>query len=92
MTRAERIHQILTDGLAPQSLEITDDSHRHAGHNGWRPEGETHFRVEVVSDAFEGQSRVNRQQLVYRLLKDELDTGLHALQLKTRTPEEAGFR
>ncbi|MDX1710971.1 MAG: BolA family protein [Rhodovibrionaceae bacterium] len=91
MSRAERIRDKLNDGLRPRQLDVVDDSHRHEGHGGWRPEGETHFRVTVVSEAFAGKPRVQRQQLVYGLLKDELDAGLHALQLKTLTPEEAGL-
>jgi BolA protein len=91
MSRAARMRQALEEGLAPERLEIVDDSHRHEGHSGWRPEGETHFRVDVVSKAFEGQSRVARQQRVYAILKAELDAGLHALQIKARTPEEAGL-
>jgi BolA protein len=91
MDRAARIRRALDDGLSPRQLEIHDDSHRHEGHAGWRPEGETHFRVTVVAEAFAGKSRVQRQQLVYALLRGELDAGLHALQLKTLTPEEAGL-
>jgi len=91
MDRAERIRQKLNESLSPRRLDIADDSHRHEGHGGWRPEGETHFRIAVVSDAFAGKSRVQRQQQVYALLKEEFDSGLHALQLKTMTPEEAGL-
>lgn len=89
MTYAERIRQQLTEALAPQSLEIEDQSHLHKGHVGARPEGETHFRVRIVSSAFAGQSRVNRQRSVYRLLKAEMDERVHALALETLTPEEA---
>lgn len=87
--RAARIEQRLREALAPRQLEVTDDSHRHAGHAGARPEGETHFRVTVVSERFTGLSRVERQRLVNELLRAEFDAGLHALQLSTRTPAEA---
>ena len=91
-SRAQRIEACLAEALAPTSLEIQDDSHRHAGHAGARPEGETHFRVTVVSERFEGLSRVDRQRLVNGLLAAEFDSGLHALQLFTRTPAEAAAR
>jgi BolA family transcriptional regulator, general stress-responsive regulator len=80
----------LSEALRPQRLDVTDDSHRHAGHAGAKPEGETHFSVEIVADAFEGKSRVERQRLVYSILADELKERVHALQLTTRTPAEAG--
>lgn len=89
MSRAERIRTLLTEALAPSRLEITDDSAHHAGHAGASPEGETHFGVFIVSERFEGQSRVNRQRLVNRALKSEFDTGLHALAIRAVTPEEA---
>ncbi|HEY0836598.1 MAG TPA: BolA family protein [Azospirillum sp.] len=87
-TYAERIRSKLTDGLAPQRLEVVDDSGRHAGHAGARPEGETHFSVTVVAAAFEGKSRVERQRMVYALLKDELEERVHALALSTLAPQE----
>jgi BolA protein len=88
MAVADRIREKLTSGLKPLSLEITDDSHRHAGHAGARPGGESHFTVAVVSDAFEGMSRVERQRLVYRLLEEELAGPVHALALRTIAPSE----
>lgn len=88
MAVADTIEQKLTQALAPQRLKVVDDSEKHKGHAGYRDGGESHFRVEVVSQAFAGQSRVARQRRVYEILSDELDAGLHALQLKTLTPEE----
>lgn len=87
---ADRIREKLTSGLAPLSLEITDDSHKHAGHAGARPGGESHFTVEVVSGAFEGLGRVERQRLVYRLLEEEMAGPVHALALRTIAPSERG--
>jgi len=78
----------LRSAFAPVRLDIEDQSSRHRGHAGWREEGETHFRVEIVSSAFDGKNRVARQRLVYAALKEELDAGLHALALTTLTPEE----
>lgn len=80
----------LRAALAPAVLEITDESHLHAGHAGARPEGETHFRVRIVSERFEGLSRVERQRLVFAALREEMDNPIHALALKTLTPGEAG--
>ena len=82
------IEKKLTAALAPTRLSITDESHLHAGHSGARPEGETHFRVEIASARFEGVGRVQRQRLVYEILAEELKGPVHALALKTRTPEE----
>ncbi len=76
----------------PVRLAIEDESSKHHGHAGWREGGETHFRVEIVSQAFEGKTRVARQRLVYAALKDELDAGLHALAMETLTPAEDGKR
>jgi len=88
MTVAETIRDKLHARFAPTRLVITDDSHRHAGHAGARPEGETHFTVTVVSAAFRGIGRVARQRLVYETLADELATRVHALALTTLAPEE----
>ena len=89
MTMVETIRQNLTTALSPTHLEIVDESHLHAGHSGARPGGETHFRVEIVSAAFEGQNRVARQRQVYKALADEMADRIHALALTTRTPDEA---
>jgi BolA protein len=88
MRVAETIRAKLTAALAPTRLVIRDDSQRHAGHAGARPEGETHFHVEVVSAAFAGESRVARQRRVYSLLAAELAGPVHALALATLTPDE----
>lgn len=104
-TYYQRIETKLTRALSPERLSITDDSHRHAGHadriaalqargegEGHAPvdgAGETHFRIEIVSAAFEGKSRVERQRMVYAILDAELKERVHALQLRTLTPAEA---
>jgi BolA protein len=85
---AKTIDNKLRSEFAPSRLAVEDESSRHHGHAGWRDGGETHFRVEIVSAAFEGQTRVARQRLVYAALKDEFAAGLHALALTTLTPEE----
>lgn len=88
MKVADILRDKLTAAFAPQRLQIVDESHRHAGHAGARPEGETHFNVEIVSSAFAGRSRVERQRLVYGTLAEELRERVHALALKTLTPDE----
>ena len=70
-------------------IEVTDESHLHAGHAGAQPGGETHYNVVVVASQFDGQSRVNRQRGVYALLDAEFSTGLHALSVRALTPGEA---
>jgi BolA protein len=85
---ANAIDNKLRTRFAPLRLSIDDDSERHRGHAGHREGGETHFRVEIVSEAFEGHNRVARQRLVYETLKDEFSAGLHALEVKARTPAE----
>lgn len=88
---SDRIERKLSEGLKPDRLTIVDDSHRHAGHAGAHEDGggETHFNVEIVSQAFTGQNRVARQRQVYALLADELNERVHALSLVTLTPDEA---
>lgn len=85
---ADRIRVKLTQALSPQHLAISDESARHAGHAGSRPEGETHFRVEIVAEAFRGLSRIDRQRLVHHTLAEELAGPVHALSLSTRAPGE----
>ncbi len=89
MTMADTIRQKLEAAFAPAELVVTDDSDKHAGHSGARPGGETHFSVRLVSDSFEGQSRVERQRRVYAALAEELKPNrVHALALTTLTPAE----
>jgi len=90
MSMAERIRAKLEAGLKPARIEIIDDSHRHQGHAGARPGGETHFRVEIVAASFAGLSRIERQRSVYALLADEMAERVHALQLVTMAPGEKG--
>ena len=89
MAVADSITQKLSAVFAPSSLTVTDDSAKHAGHAGHRPGGQTHFDVCIVSSAFAGLSRVERQRRIYAALTAEFDGGLHALSLKALTPEEA---
>ncbi len=88
MSVADTIQRKLTERFSPTRLAVVDESHRHAGHAGARPGGETHFAVAITSAAFAGLGRVARQRLVYDALKAELAAGVHALSLVTRTPDE----
>lgn len=87
-SRARRLEKVLTDTFAPILLQVVDDSARHAGHTGARPEGETHYSVLLVSEAFSQLGRVARSRAVHELLANEFANGLHALSLTLRTPEE----
>ncbi|MBX3431129.1 MAG: BolA family transcriptional regulator [Hyphomonadaceae bacterium] len=71
--------------FSPVHFVLTDQSSLHAGHAGARPGGETHYRLEMHAEAFKGLSRVERQRLVYAALREEFETGLHALSLDLKT-------
>ena len=86
MSVSQNIQNKLTEALWPVSLNVIDESSQHAGHVGARPEGETHFRVEIVSDAFVGTSRIERQRMVYAILAEELDGPVHALSVSAKVP------
>jgi BolA protein len=74
--------------LAPRHLELRDDSHHHVGHEGAR-DGRGHFAVDIVSSAFEGLAPLARHRRVYAALGALMDTDIHALQIRARTPDEA---
>lgn len=91
----DRIKAKLQAGLTPISIEVIDESHKHAGHAHavMRPgvasgAGGTHFQIKVVSDAFKGKSRVDRHRAINLLLAHELDTGVHALSIDAKAPGE----
>jgi BolA family transcriptional regulator, general stress-responsive regulator len=88
MTMTDTIHRKLTAAFAPSKLIVTDDSARHVGHAGHRPEGETHFIVQIVSPAFAGVSRLERQRRIYAALDAELKSTVHALVIKALAPGE----
>lgn len=93
MKVADAIRQKLTAEFAPVALEVRDESARHAGHAGATrddgSQGETHFHVRMVSAAFEGLSRVERQRRIHAALEQELQASVHALSLTLLTPTEA---
>ena len=79
----------LREAFSPESLDVSDESHLHEGHTGHRPGGETHFRVYIVSAAFEGKSRIERHRMINSTLATELAGGVHALAIKAQAPGEA---
>ncbi|KAI3407947.1 uncharacterized protein J3R85_020617 [Psidium guajava] len=90
LSRAGRIRSKLQSSLEASVLDIEDVSHQHAGHAAVRESGaaETHFNVKIVSSKFEGKSLVSRHRLVYDALAEELRSGLHALSIVAKTPQE----
>jgi BolA protein len=87
---AERVAMIekrLTEVFSPQSLNIVDESHKHAGHAS--AGGAGHFAVEIIADAFAGKTLIQRHRLVYDALDDAMNTEIHALSIKASTPAEA---
>jgi stress-induced morphogen len=88
MRAEDSITQKLRDAFAPSALEVVNDSHRHAGHGGSPRTGESHFSIEVVSDHFNGKSRLERHRMVNAVLAEELKGRVHALAIRALTPEE----
>jgi BolA protein len=88
MTAKDDITKKLREAFLPESLDVTDESHLHEGHSGHRPGGETHFRVYIVSPAFEGKSRIERHRMINTLLAPELAGSVHALAIKAHAPGE----
>jgi BolA protein len=77
----------LSDRFSPTHLDVIDESNKHRGHAGWREGGETHFRVRIATRQFAGKPRVAQHREVMATLKDELDSGLHALAIEVLPPE-----
>ena len=86
--RVERIRTRLEQALHPLELDIEDESHRHAGHEGAR-DGRGHFRVHIVAADFTGLPLIRRHQRVYAALGELMHTDIHALALDTRAPGES---
>lgn len=88
-TRLTRIEKAIEIQLKPDVLEVTDESHKHAGHLGHEDGAvETHYNVFIVSDAFNGVSRLERHRMVKDAVKNEFANGLHSLTVKTFTNGE----
>lgn len=77
----------LTQRFAPSHLEVIDESHQHHGHSGARPDGESHFRVKIVAEAFRSTSRLERHRMVNEALAAELRERVHALAIEATSPD-----
>jgi BolA protein len=88
MTVRDAITNKLHEAFSPESLDVVDESHLHEGHSGHRPGGQTHFRVYIVSKAFEGKSRIERHRMINATLAAELAGSVHALAIKAHAPGE----
>ena len=88
MTTRQTITNKLREAFLPESLEVQDESHLHEGHAGHRPGGETHFRVYIVSQAFQGKSRIERHRMINTTLAGELAGSVHALAINAKSPGE----
>jgi BolA family transcriptional regulator, general stress-responsive regulator len=84
----DTITKKLKDAFTPDSIEVVDESHLHAGHAGHRPEGESHFRLYIVSQAFAGKSRIDRHRMINAILSDDLAKDIHALAIHAVAPGE----
>lgn len=82
-----QIKDKLSQAFRPQTLDVIDESHLHAGHAGSHPEGESHFRVKIVSEAFAGKSRVDTHRMVNETLKEDLKSRVHALAIQASAPK-----
>jgi BolA protein len=89
MATRDLITEKLHKAFAPESLRVEDESHRHEGHAGHRPGGETHFSLNIVSEAFRGKSRLERHRMINAVLAGELAGGVHALAIQATAPGEA---
>lgn len=92
MSVEDIIRRKLTEAFQPARLEIENESHLHKGHHGSPQTGESHYRVLMASDVFDGVNRVERQRRVYTVLAEELAGPVHALALTAVTPAEAERR
>ncbi|MGH8764608.1 MAG: BolA family protein [Burkholderiales bacterium] len=87
MSAAQEIRRRL-GALAPERIELVDDSAKHAGHAGAAPGGETHWNLTIVSAAFAGKPTVARHRLIYQALGDLMQHPIHALSIVARAPGE----
>ncbi len=91
MARVERIRDVLQAAFTPEILNIEDESAKHARHVARQgmESGETHYRVTMTAESLAGRSRIERSRAVHEALAAEFATGLHALSLTLKTPEES---
>jgi BolA family transcriptional regulator, general stress-responsive regulator len=79
----------LMAAFAPESLHVENESHLHQGHAGHRPDGESHFRLYIVSSAFKGKSRLERHRMINTALANEMKGSVHALAIHAQAPGES---
>jgi BolA protein len=82
----QRISAKLRQNFSPSALEVIDESYQHAGHSGAGPDGESHFRVKIVAEAFRGKSRVDQHRMVNAALAEEVRERVHALAIQASVP------
>lgn len=85
--RVQKIEALLNDSFAPVQLQVKDQSHLHAGHEGARSGG-GHYQVTIVSQAFDGCRPLQRHQMVYAALSSMMQRDIHALRISAKTPGE----
>ena len=86
---SQSIHEKIEAALKPHSLEIVNESHLHAGHQeSFDGSGETHLRIKVVAEVFDGMNRVDRHRTINALVADEIAAGLHAIAIEAKAPSE----
>ena len=90
MAIENEMREKLEKSLAPTSLEVINESHKHAGHAGSPGTGESHFQLNIVSEAFSGKTRLERHRLINEVLKEELAGKIHALAINAKAPDETG--
>ena len=88
MSAKDKIEKILRRAFSVHHIEIQDDSSQHAGHAEAKKSGGGHFSVLIVSPDFEGKKTMQRHRMIHNILQKEMKEGIHALALKTLTPQE----
>ena len=88
MTIKQQIEEKLAAAFEPTQIEVTDNSHQHAGHAEAGDAIETHFHVAIVAQVFDGKSRPQRHRMVYDVLAEELAGDVHALAISATAPSE----
>jgi BolA protein len=76
------IHNKLKEQLNPNQIDVEDNSHLHVGHAGARPGGDSHFKVSIKSQEFEGKSLIQCHRIINSILAEELKQAIHALEIK----------
>lgn len=84
MSMKETMTRKLEAAFSPLSLQVIDESEHHRGHGGWREGGETHFRIQIVSPAFKGKSRIDIHRAINACLDAEIKGGVHALAIEAK--------